>query len=83
VVFLKAGSTKAAIQQLWLGMPNTPGKVQEVAGVEVISAAFCHAQVTQSPPFGGSGRHTGFSQNAPHRLENLDRLAIPRPKLRE
>jgi hypothetical protein len=24
--FLKAGSTKPTIQQLWQGMPNTPGK---------------------------------------------------------
>lgn len=41
--FLKAGSTKAAIQQHWQGMPSTPGKEQEVVGVEVIPAASCHA----------------------------------------
>jgi carbonic anhydrase len=34
-VFLKAGSANATIQRLWQHMPNTPGKEQEVAGVEV------------------------------------------------
>ena len=34
-VFLKAGSTNATIQKLWQGMPNTPGKAQEVVGVEM------------------------------------------------
>jgi hypothetical protein len=47
--FLKAWSTKATIQQLWQGMPNTPGKEQEVVGVRVIPAASCHPQVTQAP----------------------------------
>jgi len=41
VVFLKAGSTKVAIQQLWEGMPNTPGKEQGDVGVKVIPAASC------------------------------------------
>ena len=41
VVFLKAGSTNATIQKLWQGMPNTPGKEQEVVGVKVIAAASC------------------------------------------
>jgi hypothetical protein len=40
-VFLKAGSTNATIQKLWQGMPNTPGKEQEVVGVKVIPAASC------------------------------------------
>jgi len=40
-VFLKAGSTNATIQKLWQGMPNTPGKEQEVVGVKVIPVAFC------------------------------------------
>jgi hypothetical protein len=40
-VFLKAGSTNATIQKLWQGMPNTPGKEQEVVGVKVIPAAPC------------------------------------------
>ena len=43
-VFLKAGSTKATIQRLWQGMPNTPGKEQEVVGVKVIPAASCYPQ---------------------------------------
>jgi carbonic anhydrase len=34
-VFLKAGNANATIQRLWQHMPNTPGKEQEVAGVEV------------------------------------------------
>jgi carbonic anhydrase len=34
-VFLKAGSANATIQRLWEHMPNTPGKEQGVAGVEV------------------------------------------------
>jgi carbonic anhydrase len=34
-VFLKVGSANATIQQLWQHMPNTPGKEQEVAGLEV------------------------------------------------
>jgi hypothetical protein len=40
-VFLKAGSTNATIQKLWQGMPNTPGKEQEVVGVKLIPAASC------------------------------------------
>lgn len=40
-VFLKAGSTNATIQELWQGMPNTPGKEQEVVGVKLIPAASC------------------------------------------
>ena len=40
-VFLKAGSTNATIQKLWQGMPNTPGKEQEVVGSKVIPAASC------------------------------------------
>jgi carbonic anhydrase len=43
-VFLKAGSTNATIQKLWQGMPNTPGKEQEVVGVKVIPAASCTAR---------------------------------------
>jgi len=34
-VFLKAGSANATIQRLWQHMPITPGKEQEVVGVEV------------------------------------------------
>jgi len=41
-VFLKAGSKNATIQQLWQVMPNTPGKEQEVVGVQVVPTASCH-----------------------------------------
>jgi carbonic anhydrase len=34
-VFLQPGSANVAIRQLWQGMPNTPGKAQEVVGVEM------------------------------------------------
>lgn len=34
-VLLKAGNANPTIQQLWEHMPKTPGKEQEVAGVEV------------------------------------------------
>jgi carbonic anhydrase len=40
-VFLNTGSTNGTIQQLWQGMPNTPGKEQEVVGVKLIPAASC------------------------------------------
>jgi carbonic anhydrase len=40
-IFLEAGSTNAAIQQLWKGMPITPGKEQEVVGVKVIPTVSC------------------------------------------
>ena len=42
-VFLEGSSMNATIQQLWLDMPNTPGKEQEVVGVKVIPAAPCTA----------------------------------------
>jgi carbonic anhydrase len=34
-VFLKAGSANTTVQQLWERMPNTPGKEEVIAGVEV------------------------------------------------
>jgi carbonic anhydrase len=34
-ILLKAGNANPTIQQLWNYMPNTPGKEQEIAGVEV------------------------------------------------
>ena len=74
-VFLKAGSTNATIQKLWQGMPNTPGKEQEVVGVKVIPAASCTPR----------SRRCRFSRGprSTHRLENANRMAIPRPKPRE
>jgi len=35
----------ATIQKLWQGMPNTPGKEQEVVGVKLITAASCTPRV--------------------------------------
>jgi carbonic anhydrase len=34
-VFLKSGSANSTIQQIWGHMPNTEGKEQEIAGVEI------------------------------------------------
>ena len=38
---MEAVSTNAAIQLLWQGMPNTPGKAQEIVGVKVIQTVSC------------------------------------------
>ncbi len=37
-VLLKAGSANATIQQIWAHMPTTPGKEEEIPGVEVSPA---------------------------------------------
>jgi hypothetical protein len=83
VVFLKAGSTNATIQKLWQGMPNTPGKEQEVVGVKVIAAASCTPRSRRCRFSRGPKKHYGPWHISPHRLENANRMAIPRPKPRE